>query len=161
MPEMKLSKLDAARRHLEEASALFHAVGNEAVALIADGLLGVCSRLDGDLAGARQRYLEVLSRAEVLAAHISVTLPLQGLADLALLEGDADRAAVLHAAQAKLGEQLGGTPDFELMGVPNVPDRARAELGDERYEAAAARGRAMPVDDVINLARGDTAVSRG
>ncbi|MBA2313775.1 MAG: hypothetical protein H0V87_00170, partial [Chloroflexi bacterium] len=59
------------------------------------------------------------------------------------------------------GEQLGGTPDFELMGVPNVPDRARAELGDERYEAAAARGRAMPMDDVINLARGDTAVSRG
>jgi len=160
MPEMKLGDLDAARRHLEEASALFHAVGDEALALIADGLLGVCSRLDGDLAGARQRYLEVLSRAEILAAHMTLGLPLQGLADLALLEGDADRAAVLNAAQAKLGEQLGGTPSLELMGVPNVPDGARVDLGDERYEAAEARGRAMPIGDVINLARGDPAADR-
>lgn len=159
MPEMKLGQLDVARGHLEEASALFHGLEDEGIALIADGLLGICSRLQGDLVGARRRYLAVLSRGEVVSAHIALALPFMALADLALLEGDAEGAAVLDGAQAKLGEQLGGTPGFELMGVPKVADRARAALGDERYEAAAARGRRMPIDEAIAFARGDATPS--
>ncbi|MCA1569867.1 MAG: hypothetical protein LC798_05995 [Chloroflexi bacterium] len=62
---------------------------------------------------------------------------------------------MLDGAQAQLGERLGGTPSLELMGLPSVPERARPALGDERYEAATAEGRGMPLHDVIRFARGD------
>jgi len=157
MPEMQFREVEAAKRHLDEAAAVFHAAGDESTALIADGLYGVCLRLEGDLAAARRRYLDVLGRAEVMNAQIVLGLPLQALADLALLQGDPERAAMLDGAQAQLAERLGGTPSLELMGIPAVAERARTELGNERYEAATARGRSMPLPDVSRLARGDDA----
>ena len=160
MPEMQLRDVEAAKRHLEEAAAVFHAAGDESTALIADGVYGVCLRLEGDLAAARRRDLDVLARAEAMSAHMTLGLPLQALSDLALLEGDPERAAVLDSAQAQIAERLGGTPRLDLMGIPAVAERARTELGDERYEAAAARGRSMPIHEVIRLARGDDAPDR-
>ncbi|HEV8054410.1 MAG TPA: adenylate/guanylate cyclase domain-containing protein [Candidatus Limnocylindrales bacterium] len=157
MPEMQFRDVEAAKRHLDEAAAVFHAAGDESTALIADGLYGVCLRLEGDLAAARRRNLDVLGRAEVMNAQIVLGLPLQALADLALLQGDPERAAVLDGAQAQLGERLGGTPSLELMGIPAVAERARTELGNERYVAATARGRSMPLPDVFRLARGNDA----
>ena len=50
------------------------------------------------------------------------------LADMALLEGQPERAAVLAAAAAGLAEDLGGTPSIELAGIPDPlagPRRAR------------------------------------
>lgn len=152
LPEMQFRNLEEAARHLEEASALFEQAGDDTMALVATGLLGVCARLEGELPVARQRYVDVLVRAERVGAQVALTLPLAALADLALLEGDAERAAVLDAAQAQLAERLGGTPSFALMGIPDVAKRARAELGDERYEAAAAAGRSAPIDEVIRVA---------
>ena len=157
MPEMQSRDVEAAKRHLDEAAAVFHGAGDESTALIADGLYGVCLRLQGDLAAARRRYLDVLERVEVMNAQITMGLPLQALADLALLEGDPERAAMLDSAQAQLAERLGGTPSLDLMGIPAVAERARTELGDERYEAACARGRSMPLHEVIRLARDDDA----
>jgi hypothetical protein len=160
MPEMQFREVAAAMRHLDEAAAVFHAAGDESTALIADGLYGVCLRLQGDLAAARRRYLDVLGRTEIMNAQMVQGLPLQALADLALLEGDPERGAVLDAAQTLLAERLGGTPSLDLMGIPSVSERARAALGDELYEAAAAHGRSMPLRDVIRLARGDDALDR-
>jgi predicted ATPase/class 3 adenylate cyclase len=160
MPEMQFREVGAAKRHLEEAATVLHAAGDESSALIADGLYGVCLRLEGDLAAARQRYVDVLARAEAMNVHIALGLPLQALSDLALLQGDPEQAVVLDGAQAQLAERLGGTPGFEVMGIPTVAERARPEIGDERYEAAYARGRSMPLDEVIRLARGDDAPDR-
>ena len=161
MPEMQFRDVEAAMRHLDEAAAVFHTAGDESTALIADGLYGVCLRLQGDLAAARRRYLDVLGRAEVMNAQMVLGLPLQALADLALLEGDPERAAVLDAAQAQHAERLGGTPSLELMGIPGVPQRARDALGDAPYDAAAAHGRSMPLHDAIRLARGEAQVQDG
>ncbi len=160
MPEMRFRDIGAAKRHLEEAATVFHAAGDESSALIADGLSGVCLRLEGDLAAARQRYVDVLARAEAMNVHIALGLPLQALSDLALLQGNPELAVVLDGAQAQLAERLGGTPGFEVMGIPTVAERARTEIGGERYEAAYASGRSMPLGDVIRLARGDDTLDR-
>ena len=152
LPQMQLRNVEEAINHLREAKALFEQVGDDTMALIADGLVGVCARIEDDRAAAQERYLDVLVRAERLGAHVALTLPLVGLADLSLLEGQPERAAVLDAAQAQLAERLGGTPSFALAGIGDVPTRARAELGDERYQAAVARGRSMPLDEIIRLA---------
>ncbi len=159
MPEMQSRQLDAANEHLGEASTLFHDAGDETMAIIADGLGGLCMRLQGRLDDARDRYVDVLNRAETLGAHIALALPLQAFADLALVQGDPERAAILFAAQAAVAERLGGSPGFALMGIPGIDERARAELGDERYAELEARGRAMPLDEVIRFARSGSAMS--
>lgn len=151
--EMQARDIAAAAQHTEEAEQVFRDSGDENMALIAAGVHAICFRLAGDLATAQREYLDVLQRAEAVGASIALTLPLQSLADLALLHGDPDRAAVLDAAQARLGERIGGTPGFALMGISSVADRARADLGEERYAAATERGRALEFDEVMRLAR--------
>jgi hypothetical protein len=79
------------------------------------------------------------------------------LADLALLDDEPGWAAVLAAAAAGLDEELGGTPSIELAGIPDPLAQARAELGEERYEAAVNRGRSMPIDEIVRLALAATA----
>ncbi len=53
----------------------------------------------------------------------------------------------------RLAEQLGGVPTFDLIGIAPVLERARQELSPEVYEAAIARGRAMPIEAVLAFAR--------
>lgn len=134
--EMQARDVAAATQHLKEAERVFRDNGDENMALIAAGVHAICFRLAGDLTTAKREYLNILGRAEAVGASIAFTLPLQCLADLALLDGDAERAAVIDAAQTRLGERVGGTPGFALMGIPSIADRARAELGEERYDAA-------------------------
>ncbi len=152
LPEMQFRKVGDAASHLEEAAAVFREAGDTTMSLISEGLLGLCARLEGDRATARRRYIDVLHAAQRTGAHIALTLPLAALADLALLEGDAERAAVLDSAQAQLTERLGGAPSFQLMGIPDVSERARADLGDERYEAAVASGLSASLEKIIALA---------
>lgn len=117
LPQMQLGRLEEARRHLEEAAALFREAGDDTMALITDGLLGVCFRLEGDLTGARRSYVDVLVRTNRARANTFITLPLQALADLALLEGDPERAVILDAAQAGVAERFGGTPSLNWTKV--------------------------------------------
>ena len=81
-----------------------------------------------------------------------MSLTLVCIADLALLEGKPEQATILAAAAARLSEELGGTPPFESVGIAHPLQRARTELTQERYDAAVARGRGSPVDEIVQLA---------
>ena len=160
LTQMTLGDVDSAERSLEQASELFRSRGDEPLDLVARGLQGVCYRLRGDLDAARHRYVDVLARAEKINSHLALTLPLSTLADLAILEGDPERAAMLDAAQMQVSERLGGTPTSLLTGIPSASDRAREILGDEVFEDAATRARAMPIQAIIELARSGGLTSR-
>jgi predicted ATPase/class 3 adenylate cyclase len=157
LAEVRLGNLAEAEGLLDEGIALYQTASDENMFLIGVGLRGVCARLRGDLDAARKRYVDVLVRSERNGSHMGLTMGLITLADLALLEGDPERAAVLKAAEEQLAERLGGTPPLELMGIPDVGERARTELGSERYEAASARGRAAPPEEIVRLALSGTA----
>jgi predicted ATPase/class 3 adenylate cyclase len=148
--KMRLGRFQEARAHLEEAREACPEVAP--MRLIIDALLGVCSRLEGNLATARSVYLDILDRAERSGVDLFMPLPLQCLADLALAEGDSERAVILDVAQATIAERLGGVPSLELAGLPNVQEQARQELDDARFEAAVARGRSAPLDEIVRLA---------
>ncbi|MEU6641347.1 BTAD domain-containing putative transcriptional regulator [Saccharomonospora sp. NPDC046836] len=69
----------------------------------------------------------------------------EGLAGVAVLRGDARRAALLHgAATALRGAAVAGDPD-----VARVSALARARLGDEVYAAEHARGAALAKADAL------------
>jgi ATP/maltotriose-dependent transcriptional regulator MalT len=156
---VRLGNLAEAEGLLDEGIALYQTASDENMFLIGVGLRGVCARLRGDLDAARKRYVDVLVRSERNGSHMGLTMGLITLADLALLEGDPERAAVLLAAEEQLAERLGGTPPLELMGIPDIGERARAALGSERYQAASARGRAAPPEEIVRLALSGTATN--
>ena len=124
------------------------------------GMLGLVARLRGDLASARRSYAEVLGRSLQEGRQLGMSMAMDLLADLALLEGQPERAAVLAAAAAGLDEELGGTPSVELAGIPDSLAQARDELGNERYEAAVNRGRTSHIDEIVQLALAGTADTR-
>jgi predicted ATPase/class 3 adenylate cyclase len=155
--QMRLGRLDDAVRSLEEAEQHLREAGDDDFHFAAIGMLGLVARLQGDLASARRNYAEVLSRSHQEGHQLGINMALSLLADLALLVGEPEQAAVLAVAAASLEEELGGTPSIELAGIPDPLTQARAELGDERYGAAVNRGRSMPIDEIVRLAFAGTA----
>jgi tetratricopeptide (TPR) repeat protein len=155
--QMRLGRLEDAVSSLEEAEQHLREAGDDDFHFVPIGMLGVVARLQGDLAAARRRYFEVLGRSHQAGRQLGINMALGLLADLALLEGQPERAAVLAAAAAGLDEELGGTPSIELAGIPDPLARARAELGSRRYEAAVNRGRSSHIDEIVRLALAGTA----
>jgi hypothetical protein len=70
---------------------------------------------------------------------------LVALADVALLEGDGERAALLAGAATALhGALVPGDPD-----LARVEAGARRLIGDEAFESARARGAGMPEHEAL------------
>jgi predicted ATPase/class 3 adenylate cyclase len=78
-------------------------------------------------------------------------------AALAIAEGDPGRAAQLSGAAAVLKEPLGevATP-MQLLGLDDPVRAAHSELGDGAFEAAYRAGRAMRLDEMVQLVQART-----
>ncbi|WP_440087037.1 BTAD domain-containing putative transcriptional regulator [Streptosporangium sp. LJ11] len=116
--------------------------------------LGRIAEAEGDIAGARSR----LSRAlEVAARHRDRPVAAEavaGAAGLALLEGDAERAALLlGAAAAVRGARPVAVRGAGDVARPEVAAGARDRIGSDGYAAAFERGAAMTCEDVLALLR--------
>ncbi|PXY34931.1 hypothetical protein BAY59_05465 [Prauserella coralliicola] len=110
--------------------------------------LGRIAEVKGDGEGARSRYREAalsgLGRADLLVTALAI----EGLAGVALLEGEAGTAArLLGAGAAVRGTAMAGDPD-----VARVAAGASAVLGEAAYAAAYAEGEALTKDDALRLA---------
>src|SRR5439155_27258963 len=79
-------------------------------------------------------------------------------AALAIAEGDPGRAAQLSGAAAVLKEPLGevATP-MQLLRLDDPVPAAHSELGDGAFEAAYRAGRAMSLDEMVQLVQARTA----
>jgi predicted ATPase/serine/threonine protein kinase len=106
----------------------------------------------GDLEGARRLYAESLSvRRELgFARHIADIL--EEMASLAVLAGCPGRAARFVGAAGAIRERSGAGRDAEdEMEMDRVLDDVRRALGAES-DLALAEGRAMSLDEVVELA---------
>ncbi|GGL18136.1 ATP-binding protein [Planomonospora parontospora] len=130
--------LDEARRSCEAALAQcsagwFDVEETRARVCIA---LGWVAEAEGDAAGALAWYRRAFTtgrgtRDLTLAARVA-----EGLAGVAMLERDGERAALLLGA----GAALRGLPSADDPDAVRVAARCRALIGDAAYEAARARG---------------------
>ncbi len=72
----------------------------------------------------------------------------EGLAGVAMLEGDGERAALLLGVGAALrGSALAEDPD-----VARITTRARARIGDAAYDSAYTRGRTVTRERMLTIA---------
>jgi hypothetical protein len=116
-------------------------------------LHGELHRLDGALRSALGAFREALVLARELDAKDHIQSTLDGIARVYAAEDKSQEATWLQGAAEALRDRLG----FPLNPADVARHEAavalvRARLGDERLASEWARGRAMPLDEAIELA---------
>ncbi|WP_431894141.1 BTAD domain-containing putative transcriptional regulator [Nonomuraea sp. bgisy101] len=141
--------LDEARRRYEELRARepSGSFGESLTDVHVGVALGRIAAAAGDL----ERATAMHEEAFVAALHVQsmpvLALAVEGLAGVAGLRGDHDRAATLLGVGSGLrGMSPAGDPDVAL-----VRDRARSALGEQAFAEAYARGAALSREDVAGL----------
>ncbi len=140
-------RLDEARELLDAVIADFERGGvpigqRHAILLVSKGELEVAA---GDLESARRCYRRALSKALESRDRPVTARVVELLADIALAEGDAERAAALLGT----AEVLRGMADEADVDVVRVRETARAALGDEGFAQAYRRGTARSREEVL------------
>ncbi len=140
----------AARTLCQQSLALFREFGNKKG--IAQALYGLgmtaCREGDPDKS-ARSAFAESLTLYRELGDKRGIASVLEGMAELAHAEGNAERAARLWGAAESLREALGAPmPPCNRAAYERHVAAARAALG-ERFAAAWAQGRALPLEQAI------------
>jgi non-specific serine/threonine protein kinase len=155
LADVALSAGDVARaeRLADEALALQGDLGYAWGAAHSLFTLAAVARSRGDATRATALYQASLSQAWDQRDLRLMVRPLDGLAILAAEGGQADLAARLFGAAARLHELLGTPLDPTLRPHHDrAVATARTRLGDDGFAAARAAGRALPLAAVVDEA---------
>ncbi|MGC5172959.1 DUF4062 domain-containing protein [Microbacterium sp. DT81.1] len=146
-------QVDAAASRFEESLDLATAEGEPLGMAIALNHRGWVRLLGGDVDGAEGDFVRGLEISASLGHDEGVAYGLEGLVALAAGAGDAARAGELSGAAESLRQRTGSfnAAAFSFHG-PAIEALRSAGMGDE-FDAAAARGRALPIAEVLDHAR--------
>jgi len=152
--------LPRAVRLLERGMAMSRSIGYRRGAAVATGNLGTVALRQGRLGEASLLFKEDLTQRQLLGDKRGIISILVELGLLNGAEGQSTRAANLLGAAEALGEVIGAPLSASERAVVDYETRVaavRADLGDARFSAAWAAGRAMTLDDAIAYATAGTA----
>jgi tetratricopeptide (TPR) repeat protein len=137
-----------------EALPIFLNGDEQGIAWSHEGL-GQAALAQGDLKQARAHFIESMRVFQELGDS-AITWSLAGLASIALLNEEPERAAMIWGAVAALRAKSGRrwAPTSKARYERELAS-ARAQLGDEAFEAAWAAGGAMSHDQVLVQALGE------
>jgi predicted ATPase/DNA-binding SARP family transcriptional activator len=119
--------------------------------------LGYLAAAEGDLEAAIDWHARALENARASADAPVIAEALGGLADLALREGDSERAAALLGAAVAIR----GTPDRSIVDEKRVADQARSLLGVAGYGAAYQDGQRVTLDTLAAFVAPDVTPGAG
>ncbi|MFI6536364.1 BTAD domain-containing putative transcriptional regulator [Nonomuraea sp. NPDC050547] len=98
-------------------------------------------------------HLDGLAAARAVGDPRAIALSLEGVAGARTLQGRHEQAAVLLGQATALREGSGAPlPPGERGDVDRIAAHALAGLGEQPYMSARARGAALPLSDVLDLA---------
>ncbi len=150
-------RVERGLEQLEESRALFQSIGalrGESFALIN---LGTAALELNDMPRARAALRDSLEIKRALQDQDGIAWTLEGLAIVCAREGDLERALLLLGGATQQRARLGTfTPPIFLPHLEKIPDHARAFLPQEKIDAHVQRGRALPLEQAIELALGTT-----
>jgi len=152
---LEMGDIPGARAHTEAAIRAAEALGmlhyGESVTL------GMILRAEHDLDGARSTLQEALRIGRRIGAKRDMAGAMEGLAYLDGDLGDWHRAAMLHGAAQALLDQTGVPWEpGEARDRQESLDQATAALGDEQFQQAYTRGKALSFDQATGLAFGES-----
>jgi predicted ATPase/class 3 adenylate cyclase len=145
---------------LQESRERFEAVGKPAAISLGESRarIGSVLRLLGRLDEAEEYMVAGLELDRSLASNLGASAVSRHLAAVAWDRGHVERALRYGGFAQVTAERIGGVPPQALMFVPDPSvyrESARAGLGEETIERLWSEGRAMSLDQVIALAKGD------
>jgi len=112
--------------------------------------LGKIARAQGDFARAAGLYAECLTlRWERTGDKVGIAGSLRGLASIAALRDDFVRAARLYGAAETVREGIAASVPRHRSISTHARDRARANLGADRFLAAWEAGRLLSLEDAV------------
>ena len=152
--ETTVGRYDDAQRHLREARDLGKRFDYAWLAAWSRVLLGTLAVVRGRLEEARALLEEALELS--LAAHStrSVTLCLAAFAQLAFVEGDAERAALLAGAAEGLRRRVGLRSLVVLrQGEAELVAQVGQALGADRFEEVFAAGARLTQQEAVAAVR--------
>ena len=138
----------------EESAAIFRTMGDDWAVSLPVRCMGMAALRKGDLDAAEGHFREALELCIDSRDCWFLSRNVDGLASVAALSGDADRAARLLGAAERLREAVGTT----VLPV-HQSDRGRSTslvrtvLSEEEFAAASAAGRSLSVDEALSYAR--------
>jgi tetratricopeptide (TPR) repeat protein len=137
----------------EEALAMSREQGNTLFTFVALANLGLACREQGDHERAAAALSEALALAWEIGDKLGVVEVLEGMAGLAGILKEDQRAGRLWGA-AQAWREATGAPLADADRALHEPhlDAARSRLGDARWEGALAEGRAMTLERVTAYA---------
>jgi tetratricopeptide (TPR) repeat protein len=145
--------LGRATKLTEESVALLRELGSRGVVALDLCNLGWMALLQNDLGRATDLYSESLSLAWDTRLNQIIQGSLEGLACLAAAKGEAQRAAQLWGAAQVLHESRGIPRDTDFLAEADARMSAvRTGMGEEGWEEAWRKGRAMTLDEAISYA---------
>jgi predicted ATPase/class 3 adenylate cyclase len=145
--------LGRAAQLTEEGVALFRELGARGDVSIGLCNLGWITLLQDDLGRAADLYRESLTLAWDTGMNPIVSHDLEGLACLAGAKGEAERAARLWSAAQTLHETKGIPRDIDFLAEADARISAvRLRMGEEAWEEAWRKGRAMTLDEAVSYA---------
>jgi non-specific serine/threonine protein kinase len=125
---------------------------------------GVARWMSGDNAAATEDALACLLIKERLADRHAIAMSFDLLTLCLVGAGDFERAAVLHGASESLWTLLNAPllmgPAYKEI-TASAAGTARSSLGDERFDALAGHGFAMPLPAALAVARGEAQAWQG
>jgi predicted ATPase len=135
-----------------EALGLFQGLGNQRMVAGAFLNLGSSRLVQRQYAEAAACFRESLRSAEPMANKNAISYCLEGLAAVGAAEGDSADAARLLGAAEVLRETIGAPAGaYEEAIRLNTVAAVRQELGEDWFGAAWAEGRAMTLEQAIEL----------
>ena len=146
-----LSSDDDAKKYVDRATTIARGLDDPFVWIVIRGNLGLATLLTGDIEAAEDAFREELKLCRALAVLPFAAEGLQGLAAVATVRGDNDRAARLLGAAAD--DRLDRPEDpVELRLDANFFEPARARHGADGWDSAVHEGRSLSFEDAIAYA---------
>jgi predicted ATPase/class 3 adenylate cyclase len=145
--------LGRAAKLTEESVALQRELGTRGGVSLALCNLGWIALLQDDLGRAADLYRESLSLSGDTGLNLIVQSVLEGFACVAAAKGETERAARLWGAAQVLHEtkSIPRDPDFLAEADARI-SAVRSGMGEEPWEAAWRKGRAMTLDEAVSYA---------
>jgi predicted ATPase/class 3 adenylate cyclase len=143
-----------AKEFADRAIPIARELDNPYTWMMLRGNFGLAALLTGDTDAARGAFCEELELCRELVVRPFASEGLLGLAAVAAIDGDADRAARLAGAAAA---HLYGQPHEVMRARIDAAflDAARARCGVDAWDAAAREGAALSFGDAISYALGE------
>ena len=152
--DMALGRYEDALRYLREARDLAERVGGDWSAAGSRVQLGILAVLRGRFDEARALIDEALDLSLAVRSTPFVTLCLAGYAQLALAEGDPERAALLEGAAEGLRQRVGLPAWPHLRRVEaELVTQLRQRLGAGRFEQAFTGGSRLTQREAVAIVR--------